>query len=45
VRSMPTMHAVGVSVIGALVVLALARTLFPLNEPQPRKGVAAAVGA
>ena len=33
VRSMPTMHAVGVSVIGALVVLALARTLFPLNEP------------
>ena len=35
VHTMPTMNAVGVSVIGTLVVLALARTLFPLSAPEP----------
>jgi hypothetical protein len=46
VRQMPTMHLVGVSVIGALVVLAVARTLFPVRDlPPQRPGATAALGA
>jgi len=45
VRTMPTMNIVGVSVIGTLVVLALARTLFPLNAPAPKAMVARTAAA
>jgi hypothetical protein len=45
VRTMPTMNLVGVCVIGTLVVLALARTLFPLSASGPRTLAAGSAAA